>query len=636
MNVIEVIPIARTIGTETLSYFTGEDIPLGALVKVPLRKKKINGIVVASHTVSDIKSQVKTADFSMRKIEELTSTSFLSPEFMRAVQKTAAYFAAPIGSILTQTVASNLFSYPDKLVPKLPTPSVYTPMERFVVQGDDLERSSHHKSLIRQEFARKRSVVILVPTVEDGNYMHKLIEKGIEEYTVFLHSGISKKGLKETLHKIQNETHPMVIFVTGPFLALPRPDIATIIIERENAKGYRTPKRPYIDYRIFAEFLAKESNSHLYVGDILLRTETLERQSHGDFVESPPFKWRSLSTAEDTLVDMRPDRNADKASQKFQIFSPLAEEIIHKNRSQSEHMAIYATRRGVAPMTVCGDCQNIVTCRKCSSPVVLHEPKAKASGESLPFFLCHRCGDRRGADETCSVCDSWKLGTVGIGIDLIAKKLRDKFSDIKLYIVDADATKTEKEIRETIAKWRAAPGSILLGTDMMLSYLHEPIHNVLVVSLDSLFSLPDFRIQEKIVYTLTKLRTLASRTFVLQTRKAQEKILEYAMKGNLADFHRHHVAERKQFNYPPFAVLIKITLEGNRDQIVKEMESLQSFLAPHDIEVFPAFTHTVKGNFVLHGLIRIPRNEWPNEELVTKLQSLPPYVALRVDPESLL
>jgi primosomal protein N' (replication factor Y) len=636
MNVIEVIPIARTLGVETLSYFTALDIPPGALVKVPVRKKKVNAIVVASHPVGDLKSYLKTADFSMRKVDELSSVSFLSPEFMKAVQKVSEYYAAPIGSVLTHMVATPLFQFAEKYhaaqgnFPKTDTSTSRSKAEHFVVQSDDADRGSHHRSLIRQEFARKKSVMILVPTVEDGRYVHSLIEKGIEEYTVFIHGGLGKKELTSALTKITTEKHPIVLIVTGAFLGVPRADISSIIVERENGRGYRTQKRPFIDYRAAAEFFAQALNARIYMSDILLRTETLERFERSEFVESPPFKWRSLSTAQDTIVDMRP---AEGAKNNFKILSDLAEETILANRTNSEHMIIYAVRRGVAPMTICGDCQNVVTCSTCSSPVVLHEQKNTAA---TPFFLCHRCGERRNAEETCIVCGSWKLGTVGIGIDLVAKKLRDKFSDIKIFMIDADSTKTEKAVKETLNEWKSSPGSVLLGTDMMLGYIHEPVHNVLVVSLDSLFSLPDFRIQEKIMYTLTKLRTLATQLFIIQTRKPDEKVLSYALKGNLADFHRQHIAERKQFNYPPFAVLIKITLEGKKDTIVREMESLQQFLAPHDIEVFPAFTHTIRGNSVLHGLIRIPRSEWPSPEIVTKLQSLPPYVMLKVDPESLL
>jgi len=37
----------------------------------------------------------------------------------------------------------------------------------------------------------------------------------------------------------------------------------------------------------------------------------------------------------------------------------------------------------------------------------------------------------------------------------------------------------------------------MLGTEMALSYLREKIGNAGIISLDSFFSIPDFRINEK-------------------------------------------------------------------------------------------------------------------------------------------
>ncbi len=171
---------------------------------------------------------------------------------------------------------------------------------------------------------------------------------------------------------------------------------------------------------------------------------------------------------------------------------------------------------------------------------------------------------------------------------------------------------------------------------MMLQYLHDKVDNSAIISLDSLFSLPDFRIQEKILYMLIHIRTLTTKRFIVQTRKFDEKVFEYGLKGNMSDFYREEINERKKFNYPPFSTLIKITLEGNKSDIVKEMEIAQNILDPYEVEVFPAFTQTVKGNHVLHGLMRIPQNKWPDSNLIDKIRSLSPSIMIKVDPETLL
>jgi primosomal protein N' (replication factor Y) len=264
--------------------------------------------------------------------------------------------------------------------------------------------------------------------------------------------------------------------------------------------------------------------------------------------------------------------------------------------------------------------------------MVLHV--SKSSGKN--FFMCHSCGERRDANEKCKNCDSWRLTPLGIGIDRVYGEIHNLFPDIDIYKIDADTTRTDAHIESALQKFHDKPGSILLGTEMALAHLTDKIDYIAIASLDSLFALPDFRIQEKIMYTITRLRSMASRSILIQTRKASERVFEYGLKGNLSDFYRVTLEDRKQFIYPPFSTLIKITIEGKKEKISEQMAKIQELLEPREIEVFPAFTSTVRGNSIIHGLIKLSEGGWPNSDLIDKLRDLPPNVKVKVDPESLL
>jgi primosomal protein N' (replication factor Y) len=674
MNIIEVIPIARGMGAETLSYFCPEPLPEGALVSVPLRKKTVSAVVASSRPAGEMKSDLKRAAFSLKKITSAAAKNavpFFSKEFISMTRQVADYYAASMGSVLATLVPETLLSRvssirTDHITAAPDVPRRKKIFEIHAVQGDDEERYGSYRGLIRQEFAQKSSVLILLPSAEDAERAYDLLEKGIEGYAYLIHTSLPKKRLLETWNAVIEEPHPVVIIATGSFLSVPRPDIGIIVLEKENSRGWKQPRRPFVDMRRAAELYAKEHGIPIVLGDTFLTVETLWRESEGEVIAGAPFKFRSLGTARDTLIDMRkkPDETDEvpRTTGQFKIISETAEELIRANKRDSEHIIVFALRRGHAPSVVCADCQSIVTCNECSKPVVLHRAPANlnrganASRQEEPksFFLCHRCGARRSSEETCKTCGSWKLATVGIGIDLVAEKIRDKFPDIKLFQIDADSTPNEKLARAVVAAFRASPGSILLGTEMMLSYLHEKVDNAIVVSLDSLFSIPDFRIHEKILHLLLSIRSVTLREFIVQTRKADEKIFEYALKSNLNEFFRTALNERKTFSYPPFATLIKLTLEGKKDAIVAEMAEIKKLLeavsasntaAPYAVDIFPAFTHTVRGNFVLHGLVRIPRGRytgktgdanWPDEKLSAALRALPPSVTVNVDPDTLL
>ena len=632
MKLIDVIPLSRGIGKETLSYFTLAEISPGAVVLVPLRSKKISALVVRVEDAALAKAEIKNADFAIKKVDAVKTAQLFSPEFVRAAQDTARYFAATTGSVLGALVPGPVLKRAGGLeLPSQETKQGKKNPEKWVIQGEDEERFASYRSRIRQEFAQKHSVFFCVPTIEDAKRSQKLLEKGIEDYTFVLHSGLREKEILSLWKKTAEEKHPVVIIGTPSFISLPRGDLSTIIIEKENSRNYKIPSRPYFDIRYFLERYAEASGAQLFLGDTLLRIETLWREEEGEVSRGTPFKFRSLSTSKETLVDMRAYKAGENG---FKIISPEVEGLIKDTKANNDRLFILTSRRGVAPTTLCADCQNIVMCENCSSPVVLHSKKK--GGEEKNYFLCHRCGEGRSADEVCKTCGSWKLATVGIGIELVEEKIRQRFPDIRVFRLDSDTVKTEKELSGTLASFYAAPGSILIGTEMALLYLYEKVENSAIISIDSLFSIPDFRIHEKILYTLLKMRHLTSRSFVLQTRNPEEKVLEYALKGNLIDFYRNEIASRKSLAYPPFSVLIKITLEGERDAIAKEMQAMKEMFEPFALDVFPAFTETVKGKALLHSLIRIERGKWPDADLLAKLSVLPPYVMIKVDPESLL
>jgi primosomal protein N' (replication factor Y) len=208
--------------------------------------------------------------------------------------------------------------------------------------------------------------------------------------------------------------------------------------------------------------------------------------------------------------------------------------------------------------------------------------------------------------------------------------------DVNIFRIDTDTVKNHKKAKELVDKFYKTPGSILIGTEMAILYLDETIENSIVASIDSLFAIPDFRGNEKIMNILLKMRQLSQNKFIVQTRSVDEPVFEYAIKGNIADFYRSEIVEREQFAYPPFVTLIKITYQGMRNEVVEEMKRLKEFLSPYTVQIFPAFIETVKGKYVMHALIKADKKTWPDETLVKKLQSLPPHFTVKIDPDNLL
>jgi primosomal protein N' len=640
MKLIGVIPIARGISREKLTYFSSEDLPIGSIVNISLRSKTSPAIVVSSQDVAEEKETIKNLPYSIKKIGKKKATELFLPSFAEACQDTARYLAATTGSVLHAVVPKSILENLEKVnTCDLPSKTRGEVCEKFVIQADDEERYTDYKSIVREEFAKGYSVFICQPTIQEIKKALDILPKGIEPYTFILHGGLTKKEVITTWNKILAEKHTVLILGTGSFLSIPRPDIGTIIVDRENSRAYKNQYRPFLDTRLFAEKLSEKNKNRIIFGDILLRTETIWRFKNSELFELYPLKFRSLTTSEQKILDMRSRpgeiiiESTGKRKQeeiKFRVLSNSLLELIRDNQDNSENLFIFAARRGLSPSTLCADCNTIVTCNSCHAPTVLHlSPKGN-------FFLCHRCGERRSAMEKCSKCDSWRLTTLGIGTELVEQEINKYFPEVKVFRLDQDTANTHKKACELAEKFYSSPGSILIGTEMALPYISERLQNSAVVSIDSFFALPDFRINERILSTILKIRSFTTKTFILQTRNPDQKVLDYAIKGNLSDFYRDEIADRKQLEYPPFSTLIKISLTGQRDYVVEEMEKLQKIIEPLVIDVFPAFIPGPTGKYIMHGLIKIKRGEWINENLLAKLQGLPPAFSIDVDPESLL
>lgn len=644
MKIVNVIPISRTMGKETLTYFTAKEIVVGDFVSVPVRKKTIIAVVTSVHEAQDAKTALKDASYGLKKITEVHDSGFLSPAFVRAALRAASYFATSTGAIIDtltpQAVITNYLEAPEKSahheITKSPTQQQTVSHEKLLFQADEEDRIASYKSLIREYFAKKESVVICLPTLQDIERISPALLRGIEEYAFVLHSGLSKKELLKTWKHSLAEKHPVLIISTGTFLSLPRYDIGAIIIERENSNSYKTRKRPFIDMRTFAEFLAEEMGAPLIYGDILLRVETLARRDHGTVAEFAPLKFRALSSATQGLIEMKNHTNA-YGEKKFTVISDDVVTRIKQAQENSESFFLLTSRRGLYPLTLCGDCGEAVRCDTCGAPLVLHgREDVSHDPDEKNIFICHTCGEKTRSKDRCRGCGSWRLATLGIGSERVEEVVAKLFPHATVLRLDKDTTSKKKKAHEIIKTFYEKPNTILVGTEMAVPYLYSPLPNTAIISIDSLFTIPDFKIYERVVAMLLQLRSRTTRYFGIQTRLTDTSLFQNVLNGNLLTFYREEITNRRQFNYPPFSVLIKITRRGKPEAVAKDMAYLSSHLAEYQPMIFPAGDDGATTIQTHHALIRIKADTWPDSNLQERLAKLPPSFTIKVDPEHIL
>ena len=650
MRIVTVIPFSRNIHKDSLTYFTAKDIAVGAIVSVPVRKKLVDAFVIETRDVLASKSDVKLAAFNLKKVEKVKGPSFLRPEFFKACLEVSNYFATHLGSVINALVPNVFIKHNANLqINANATNQIKDALkqEKLVFQAPLEDRLDFYKTFIRESFAKNSSVFLCLPTISEIKLFAEALEKGIEDYVFVLHSNLSNKDQLETYKSAVMEAHPVLIIATGSYLFIPRDDIGTIIVERESSGAYKMIQRPFIDYRVFAELFSYEIKARLIFGDTFLRIKTLWRHDQNELADIIPITFRMPTLARQEIVDMTTSQKHEstktrKQRGEFEVLSDRVKEIIKKTAERGDHMFLFSLRKGLAPITVCNDCSTALLCDSCATPMTLFTKKDKGGR----VFVCNKCKKQKSAEVVCGECGSWNLTPLGIGVERVVEELKKNFPDIPVFKIDQETTKTRKQGQKIIDEFYKTSGSILVGTEMALFYLSKKIKNTAIISFDSLFSLPSFRINEKIIQLLIKLLSHTEKKLIIQTRNPEEPVLGHISSGNLIQFYREELEQRRQFRYPPFTTFIKITFAGNKRDTDRALKTMKELFSGYSPNIFQAFTPKIKGRYITHMILKLDRQEWSlpsliensslDENLLQKLRSLPPTYTIRVDPEDLL
>lgn len=641
MKIIDAIPIAKGIPQEKLSYFTSKDVSVGALVSIPVRNKEVPAIVSAVYDAKELKSSLKGSDFSIKPIKSIISPCLITPEFMDACKEIAEYYIVARGSIIKDFIPQAILENRSEQKLILPSPSAKQDgrHETSIIQSSGENRLHHYKSIVREELAKNKSVFICVPTTAETENIFSELSRGIEKYVFVFSSKMSKKKIIDLWKKVLEEKHPVLIICTKSFLSIPRRDIGAIIVEQESSSAYKNQKKPYMDARVSIEIISRKIKSKLIFGDELLRTETFYRQEIGEFSPTSVLQSRMTSNAEQTIIDAKKYFEEKKVAGKKLISTPELIQIIGDCVSKKEKIIIFAHRKGYSPTTICGDCHRTILCEKCSAPVVTIKADSKNNQ------VCHKCLAELPAPDRCPYCKSWRLESYGIGAQAVMEEIKKLFPETKIFEMNSDSVASDKEGKKMADEFHLN-GGIIVGTELIFSYIKQPVDNIAVISIDGLFALPEFKMNEKIFRLLLRLKSLAKKTFAIQTRFPEMPVFDNVLRGNISGFYKKEIEERKLFQYPPFKLLIKITRENKNETLLNsEIETMQKVLAEWNPKTYSAFIPKVKNFYIKHILLKIDPSLWsPNkkgqplnqEKLYRVLSSLDPSWKIDINPESLL
>jgi len=573
MYITTVIPIARGIPFDTLSYYVQEELSAGTLITIPFGKQTIHGIVTETVTIAEAKGMIKSASFTLKKVKTVLGIVPSIQAAALALADTSALTLTPIGTLASNVIPQTLFDYingekiiTEEVVTDEPATSSF---EESVTLGPTAERVDHYKRLIRTAFAAKKSVVFTAPTIRSLERFKTLLEKGITNHVVVMHSKTTKKQLRSSFSALKSSERPLVIFATPSFLVLPRIDIGILIAEDESQGLYHTSDRYKSDLRIFIKSYAERLGLKLIWGDTLPRFATLKRLD-ADHVA------RTYVPDKLTVVPVEPYRT---------VLPNEVIEIIRHAQKKGRRLYVYANRKGVAPLSRCSDCGTIVNCEECSLPMVLRN-KITADGESIRSFSCSHCAATLPSTHTCTYCGSWNITPSAIGTESIRDEIIGIVGAESVVTIDDDLTPDSTSIQSLITESDKLKFVVIIGTIKVLPYLKQ-IHYSLFPFFDRLLSTPSLYTTENVLRLVMECNERSSEGVLAFSRDPEFPFTKQLDTQKINAIIHDELTLRSELGYPPFGSIIKVSLtvpEGYRQSTI---EKVTEFFGDIDITMMP-------------------------------------------------
>lgn len=616
---ITVLPITKSPVRDSLTYFSSTSYVAGDIILVPLRGKNIQGFVIECTPAVGQKMGLKRSDFQLRKIEPQEPKRLLSSAIIRTAESLARSYATTTGMILRSLITDTALAIRHTTLETVRTTGIRK--EKLVLEAPYTERRDMYARLVRQVFASKQSVYIVCPSTEEVEQVAAVVERGIEHRTFAITPELSKATYQAKWLAATRQTEPVVIIGTYAIVSIPRRDIGLIVLERESARAYALPTKPYVHVRDVAIVLSEELRAELLLGDDLLTIDTQYAIEQGEYQRCEDRERRDSISARMRVIDIQKLEKVDKITPS--LTRPLLE-AIDTTIAEGGRVFVYTARKGFGTVLMCGDCGETVICPHCNNNMKVVEKKKQR------VLTCPFCRHHSSALVACSNCKSWKLITLGITTEQVKADLRKTRPDIPVHILDSEYAKSHTHAKRIRDAWKVS-GGILIGTEMAIPYARGLAELVCISSLDALYSLPDWKAHERAshhVYMFAQ----STPKLAIQSRHTKHDVVEQIRGGDMAKVISMELALRKKFNYPPYRALVSIKMQGTPERVRREMATVKRLVGLWivDEQVTPKPRGTQLATLILNTVQPFP------DELYVALRSLPPYIAVSTHPESTL
>ena len=415
--------------------------------------------------------------------------------------------------------------------------------------------------LIADALERGETVLFLVPEIA---LTTQLIQRLSHHFAAFLHvyhSRFTRREQTETWLEVLGKGRPAPKLIVGPrsALFLPMQQLGLVIVDEEHEPSFKQyDPAPRYQARDVAMWMAARDEAFCVLGSATPSVEThwLTTQGRIDRVEMNE-RYGGVMLPEIWCADLR---KAYRQRAMFGHFTRLLKLEMESVLESGRQVILFQNRRGYSPMWQCETCAWIPECERCDVPLTVHKWKNELN--------CHHCGYV--VDPPPPVCVSCGKSTMkpkGLGTERIEEELAEHFPDARVARMDADTTRSRHGHQRLVQAFANREFDILVGTQMVtkgLDFAHVGLVGVL--SADRMLNFPDFRSFERAYQMLTQVAGRAGRSgergkVILQTYNPDHWVMTKVMANDYMGLVQQELIERKNYRYPPFVRLVRLTLK---------------------------------------------------------------------------
>ncbi|MDR0276036.1 MAG: primosomal protein N' [Burkholderiaceae bacterium] len=613
---------AHSAVAEPLTYGSAQPLAAGALVRVPLGRREVLGIVWETGLPApepDLAARVRPVAAVFDALPPLAAPwraliAFVARYYQRALGEVALAALPPqLRQLSGQQLARRLAraaraesaeSAPDDAPGITLTPDQQRALEQieresgpFLLFGatgsgkTEVYLRAAQAALARDAQAQ---VLVLAPEINLTPQLLARLQARLapslgQQAVVALHSRLTPaQRLQSWLAAHLGQAR--VVLGTRMAALASLPHLALIVVDEEHDPSYKQQEGARYSARDLAVYRGHAQGAKVILGSA---TPSLEswRQSRPATQDDPGGRYRRLEMPAriGTAVGAAPNagwphvQRVDMARQpKDAPLAPPLLAAITECVARGQQALLLLNRRGWAPVLCCADCGWKSQCPHCSAYRVFHKTDRT--------LRCHHCGLSVPVPRACPGCGNQDIAAIGRGTEQLEEQLAALLADVRrpdgaparIARIDADTTKGQGRLEAQLAQVHAGAVDVLVGTQMIAKG-HDFRRVTLVAAINpdaALFS-SDFRSPERLFALLMQACGRAGRDAAsgaasqmwIQTRHPAHPLYALLAAHDYPAFAALQLQERALAGLPPFSHLALLRADA------RSQSAAQAFLA---------------------------------------------------------